>query len=313
MTNKRPTKKAPAEAGASDPFEEDHFVALPDGRHVPAIRMELGPKEHTPEHLIEWIEREDVQRNWPPRVLAFKRRLCVDERMSDFWSWIGTVRFSSFDRFRSSGTVSENILRSTRLPGKPGNMTPTQREAYFKKVRVHVEALSKLLEGTKFDSPWVTELTEQELERSLSEHLYSWGEDESDEGHVVAYQVTTEGRYRQHYEYPDNVLRETLHNVHEWTYWDDNWDGNIFGTSAPIAQANSHSTPIVYFCCTFYEWFHRYGVEIPFGILATVANVALDLPADKQIDEDVARKQVRRFQQRRAKALAEQDSKPIPF
>lgn len=315
MTTKRTTKKAPAKAGAGneDPWDEEHLITLPDGRVVPAIKTNLGTDQHTPKYLLEWIAKVEPNGNWPTSLLSFKRRLCSDERMLDFWSWIGTVRFSRIDRFRNSVTVSEQIHRSTRLPGKPGDMTPTQRDAYFKKVRSHIGALLELLGGTKFDNALMTELSEDELDRPLHKELYSWGDDEHDEGHVVAYQVTPEGKYRHHYDFPDNMLCETLFNAYEWTYWDDNWDGGIWSTSAPIVQANSDSTPIIYFCCTLHEWFRDKGVQVPFGILATVANVALDLPADKQIDEDVARKQVRRFQQRRAKLQAERNSQPNPF
>jgi hypothetical protein len=90
----------------------------------------------------------------------------------------------------------------------------------------------------------------------------------------------------------------------DWTYWDDNWDGGIWSTSAPIAQANSERMPIIYFCCTLFDWFKQNGVEVPFPILATVANVALDLTADNLVDEDNVRKQVRRYQKRKAEQEA---------
>lgn len=302
-------KAANVETAADSESSIPNLAMLPDGRIVPGIRTELGPDAHTPGHLLSWIKMVEGKGGWPSHHLEFKRKLCNDSRMTGFWEWIGTVHFNRHDMMRSSTSVSKQIYRSTRLPGKPGNMTPTQREGYFKKIRSHVGALLELLEGTMFDQPFMTELTDNELDRTLHESLDSWGDDESDDGHVVAYQVTPEGRYRHHYDFPDNVLCETLRNVYEWTRWDDNWDGGM-STSAPIAQSNSESTPIIYFCCTLHDWFHRYGVAIPFGVLATVANVALDLPADRQIDEDNARKQVRRFQQRRAKM---QDSRPPTF
>lgn len=184
-------------------------------------------------------------------------------------------------------------------------MTPTQREAYFKKIRAHAEALQALLEGTRFDKPHMAEVPDKELDKPLRKALDNWGEDEAEEGHVVAFQVTPEGRFRHHYDFPENVLTNTLFEVVAWTYWDDGWDGGIWSTSAPIVQANSESTPAIYFCCTVHGWFHEYGVDMPFRVLATVASVALDLPANKQLDEDAVRKQVRRYQVRVAKQRAE--------
>lgn len=283
---------------------ERRTVMLPSGRVVPALKTDLEHDEHTPEHLLRWIERVAAGK-WPVHHLDFKRKLCTDSRMKEFWDWLGSVRFDRLDMMRSSLAVSEQIYRSTRLPSKPGDMTPAQREAYFKKVRSHTNALRELLDGTRFDNYYLCEMREGELEKPLHKVLSSWGDDESDDGHVVAYQVTPEGRFEHSYNFPDNALMETLFNVIDWTYWEDGWGGGIWETSEPIAQANSESTPIIYFCCTLHDWFHSKGVDIPFRVLATVANVALDLRVSKQIEEDAARKQVRRFQQRRAKAKQE--------
>lgn len=274
------------------------MILLPSGKLVQSATLTLDANEHTPEHLLEWLEK--VADQVPPEIANFKRKICTDKRMHVFWSWIGAIRFENQDWARSSLTVSDQIRRSTRIPGKPGDMTPNQRQAYFKKVRTHTKALQELLEDTRFDFMDMSAVSERQLNRPLSSALRSWGVEEQDEGHVVAYQVTPEGQFQHHYSYPENALTEILGRVMEWTYWNDNWDGGIGSTSAPIAQSNSERMPIIYFCCTLFDWFKRNGVEIPFPILATVANVALDLTADDLVDEDTVRKQVRRYQKRKA-------------
>lgn len=288
--------------------KKEEFVQLASGLVVPAIRTDLAPGEEAPAHLLAWIENHG--RKWPRRYIEMQRRICTDHRMADFWSWISRVRFNRLDTFRSSFSLGREIYQCTRLPQKPGNLTPGQREAYFEKVRKHANALCELLEGTKFDRPFLSELSEKTLGKSLGDALSDWGPDESDEGHTKAFQIKPHGKFEHRYDYPLNVLTESLSEVMDWTRWDDNWDGNLFATSAPIAQANAESTPIVYFCCTLHQHFHGYGVEIPFAILATVANVALELPPERQVDEDSARKQVRRFQ---ARIATQESAAPYAF
>jgi len=260
----------------------------------------------TPQYLKDRVLKPEAKRRFPPQTRDFLVRLADDRRMVDFWNWLLAVKFSRVPSLKNAMTVGEAIWRGTRMPGKPGNMTPAQREAYFKKVRHHASALRELLEETRFDRDWKSELSDEELNRSLDESLYDWGGDEPDEGHVVAYLVTTEARYQFHYNFPDNALMGTLFNVIEWTHWDDQWDDNIFSSSAPIVQANAESARGVYFTCTVHDWFAWHGADMPFTILATLANVALDLDADSQMDEEAVRKQVRRYQARKSKLGTEQ-------
>ncbi len=293
-----------------DQFANFLGVLLPSGKIVPPPITELAPHAHTPEHLLDWLEKNG--KILPRHVFNFKQKLCKDKRMVDFWNWLGSIRFNDLDMLRSSGSISDQIYRSTRLPGKPGDMTPTKRGAYFKKVRSHAEALILLLEGTRFDHDYMSEVRDEKLNRPLHRALASWGDDEDDEGHVVAFQVTPDGVFEHHYDFPENMLTETLHSVLSWTRWDDSWDGSIWGTSAPIAQENSESTQAIYFNCTLFDFFQKSGAEIPFPILATVANVALDIAPNKQLDEDAVRKQVRRYQARRAKQHLSDGTTDIP-
>jgi hypothetical protein len=160
------------------------------------------------------------------------------------------------------------------------------------------------LRNTKFDRDDIEDLSEQELDMPLGEVLWSWGDDESEDGHIVAFNVGANGRYRMPYDYPRSHLTETLTDLLEWTYWEDQWDGSFLTSSAPIVQENRETVTVIYFTCSVYEWFANHGVEVPFPILATVANVALELKASAQVDEDAVRKQVRRYQARKAKLLA---------
>jgi len=163
----------------------------------------------------------------------------------------------------------------------------------------------ELLRDTKFDTGISQEVTDDEMDAPLGDKLRHWGDGESEDGDIVAFNVGINGVYRMHYDYPGSNLTETLAELYEWTFWDDQWDGRIFSSSTPIVQTNSDSARVVYFTCSLYDWFTQYGVEMPFPILATVANVALDLGADEQVDEEAVRKQVRRYQARRAKFMAE--------
>lgn len=257
-----------------------------------------------PEYLLSWMARYPDAHG--RAASALYRTLALDERMRDFWGWLRTVKFDRLPTLRNSLTVADGIRMATQLPRKPGDMTPGQRKAYFEKVRTHASALLDLLYDTRFYRGWqhFDELSEKELARPLDEVLDHWGvEDDEDDGRIVAFRVTAHEKYRCSYDYPQSSLGDTLGDVIEWTHWEDQWDGNPLKSSAPIAQAKSQSTRIVYFTCTVYEWFGGKSVSIPFRILATLTNVALQLGADQQVDEETVRKQIRRYQARREKEL----------
>jgi hypothetical protein len=120
-------------------------VLLPSGKIVLRIDTNLRHNEHSPEHLLDWLEKYGKQ--LPPDAINVKRKLCTDRHMAEMWTWLRSARFKNYDKFRSSLSVSDQIYRSTNLPGKFGDMTPTKGEAYFKKVRSHAEALIALLEA----------------------------------------------------------------------------------------------------------------------------------------------------------------------
>ncbi len=257
-----------------------------------------GIPENSRKYLQDWIEQVEPRGNFSVGVLDFKRKLLNDARMRGFWEWFERLEHKSVRYLLSSLSITESLWRATKLPGKPGNMTPKQREAYFESVKKHTYALAELLQDTIFDGGHERLVTDEELYKPLDEALRKWGDDESDDGHIVAFRVTPYEKYNLSYDYPRCALVESLLELIEWTYWNDQWDSRFWGSSSPIVQSNSRSTPIVYFTCSVFDSLSRDGIEIPFPILATVTNVALDLSVEDMVDEDTVRRQVRRHQAR---------------
>lgn len=274
-------------------------------RWVPGIVESHTPDSELPEYLLETIRRfrgEYGNCRWFDELEA----LATDSRMREFWIWFSTVRYNKHDILRNAYTVAQDIVRCTRMPGKPGNMSPATRSRYFERVRKVALELKKLLEGTRFDGGngiGARELAEDDMGKPLASFLSARGlgdrSGDGPEAAVVAFEGDASGAARVlDWNYPASALTEILCNVYEWTYWDDQWDDGIFSSSAPIVQAGTKRSRINYFTCMLFRSFERHGVSIPFPVLATVANVALNLPPDAQLDEDTARKQVRRFQAR---------------
>jgi hypothetical protein len=263
-------------------------------------------EERTCQYLLSTLDRLNGG-SYSESYLRRLRALATDTRLDEFWKWFQEISPKA-RHWVNAYNIATTIIRFTALPSKPGNMTPAQRERYFQKVRTHTEALLALLNETYFDVDTEDELDDHQLDRSLNAELWSWGEDEPIDGHIVAFRVTDEAVYRQHYRYPENRLTSLLSGVLEWTHWPDEWDGNFLKSSAPIVQAKSDSANCVFFTCSLYDYFQQAGESLPFNLLATVANVALNLPADRLLDEDSARKQVRRYQARRASVPRGEDA-----
>lgn len=248
----------------------------------------------TPEDLKEWCIKLKGQES---RV-KFYTKLATDPRMREFWEWhSGVYQKPPDDRWLLWGSARDIAVKASRavwLPGKPGDMTSTQRNAYFEKVRKHAYALMDLLTDTRFDRDRMFELKDSELEEPLENKLVSWGDDEEPDGHIVAFCVDPDGKHEMPYDYPESHLMDTLSDLAMWTYWDDGWDGSVFGSSAPINNAKGPNKQTVYFTRTVYSELQRY-IAMPFDMLAVLTNVALELPADQMVDGDTVRKQVRRY------------------
>jgi hypothetical protein len=192
------------------------------------------------------------------------------------------------------------IERATVLPGKPGNYPPKERAAYMLRVRKHAEALIELLVGTTFEGggPVGDYISDDDLPEEVRRQLQSRGVDEEPDGRPETFWVDREGIRRTHYFYPWSAITDLLGEVVNWTYQDDYVSPGGTISSAPIQHARSASTNIIFFNCTLYQSLDQNAAAMPFSVLATIANVALQLPADECVDEDAARKQVRRFQAR---------------
>lgn len=178
-----------------------------------------------------------------------------------------------------------DAFKASKMPGKPADMPPKARQAYLKKVQKHCQELKMLLEDTEFDKPsdYRAEQVPQGEEPTLQD-LYFFR---------AAGRNRSGGVYKKPRDYPDCDLTTILERAEQWT---DSQD-----TNTPIRQMSPRAR-IIYFICTLYErhLHNSVGLSLPPKILATTANVALQLPDAESVDEDAARKQIRRHMKKRA-------------
>jgi hypothetical protein len=261
----------------------------------------------TPADLAKFLDKR--ARAFPEKEYPLHRRLALDERMREVWEWWDEHVRPNLSRYQGGTSVdfSMKVELATWMPGKPGDMPPKKRAQYFDSVRHHAEALISLLSDTRFDCAWdgATKLDrEQEgvegeiakLVLAAQRHVDDC--DRPGDYIPVAYGATDEGLYELPWDYPHSHLIEILHEVCAWTREDDNWGRGGHVSSSTIRQTGPNAR-VIRFNCKLYEQFAIFGIEIPFPILATLANVALDLPPDRQMDEDAVRKQVRRHLDRK--------------
>lgn len=244
----------------------------------------------SPADVVEWLNRCGAK--FPAETINLYVQLITDPRMREVWSWHTKAVSDKASRF------CHNVDASRRLPSFPGNLSATERNAYLAKVRKHANALIELLAPTEYgrNSAIVAgfsteEIDDERLAEIVEQDLADRGADET--GHVVAYYVDNSGVSRLPWNYPQSSLCDLLYGVGEWAEMDDYWD--MTRSSKPIESAKGTHRNVTYFTRSLYEHLARRGVTIPFAHLATVANVALALPLDAQLDEDAARKQVRRY------------------
>lgn len=265
---------------------------------------ENDPSRCSPAYLLDHVASYRA-RYGNLRKFDELERLARDERMRQFWDWLARVTFTRSDLIRNAGSVANTITRYTRKPAKPGNMSRARRAQYFERVRKCALELETLLSGTRFDRRGEglghQDLTDADCNKSVDSFFEDRGVgaiDGPDEGVVAFYGESDGTRELLDWNFPESNLTDTLQRVCAWTYWDDWWDDDFFLSSAPIVQAETERGMGSYFACMLHDWFKGYGVDMPFPVLATVANVALRLPPDAQTDEETVRKQVRRYQKR---------------
>ena len=271
---------------------------------VPGIVEFHTPGSELPEYLLRHVAGFRA-RYGNLRKFDELERLATDARMGQFWGWLASVTFKRLDSLRNAGTVANAITQYTRKPSKPGNMSSKHRTKYFERVRKCALELETLLTGTRFDRCGEglghKELTDADCNKSVDSFFEDRGVGSIDgpDEEVVAFYGKADGtRELLDWNFPESNLTDTLQRVHAWTYWDDWWDDNFFLSSAPIVQAGTERSMVSYFTCMLHDWFKGHGVDMPFPVLATVANVALRLSPDAQTDEEPVRKQVRRYQKR---------------
>lgn len=258
----------------------------------------------TPTDLADWLSK--IADKLPKKKVTLYQRLAIDERMREVWEWHDGIR-DKLHRAQGGGSVSFVLMveSAMRMPGKPGNMSPKQRTQYLESVRHHAQALIELLGDTRFDCAWdgakMIDTEEEGIEEKIGERVLSaqsFVDSESGGGDIpVAYSATPNGLYQLPWDHPESHLTEILHEVCAWTHDDDYWGRGGLVSSRGIRQTGPRAR-VIRFNCMLYEAFARVGIEMPFPLLATVANVALELPADRQTDEDTVRKQVRRHLKR---------------
>lgn len=104
-------------------------VELLDGRVAKIIPppAPAGPPRSSVSHLKRIIERPGFGAGYPARVKRLFVRLVSDERMDEFWTWLEGVKYKRSMLGPNSYSIAQAIERFTRLPSKPGNLTPSQR------------------------------------------------------------------------------------------------------------------------------------------------------------------------------------------
>ena len=283
-------------------MSEDDFIDDEDEGYEepPVLRVEI-PRSFprwAPDRSVKWIETFGPK--WPdvPAVRLYVS-LLTDPRMRSVWEWHETLKKNT----RATDSALALLFdadKSTRLPKFPGNLSQSERMQYLEKVRKHAIELIELLSGTIYavgttDAPpeGASPIDLEKLSTSIHRDLADWGAEET--GHIVGFFVDSDGVYGMPWHFPQSGLSSLLFDLVEWTHWDDGWDWGI-RSSKPLERTKGKGVKVAYFTRSLFESLRRRGVTIPFTHLATLANVALNLSASEEVDEDSVRKQVRRYQ-----------------
>lgn len=293
-------------------FEDEDSLPKVERPVIPASFPKWAP-----DGAIKWLQSVGPKHPDASAVLTHIAMLS-DLRMRAVWEWHGKVVASTSDRPKPLRGDALSLLfdveRYTSLPGFPGNLSLVERTRYMAKVRDHARELLVLLSETVFnlcpiDSPPdnAEPIQEERLPKAMLGDLGNWGEDSP--GRIVSYFVDGDGVYPMPWHFPESALSSLLADLVDWTYSDDGFDWGM-KSSKPLERAKGKGAKVSYFTRSMFESLERKGIEIPFCHLATIANVALNLPASESVDEDAVRKQVRRYQ---ADLRKEEASKDCPF
>lgn len=256
-------------------------------------------RERCTARYVSQCSRELSERHGLPAAYGdMVERLCKDRRMGPFWEWYQSAPKEQIHSMASGRFLAVQWWHSTQMPWKPGNLSPALRKRYFEQVTKHAEELISLLRDTIFDRRIAARISEEDLASTVDQFLCDHRPRDDEESHFLTIEVDRDGAKLHDAAFTEGALTSTLQRLIAWTRESDHWDGMVFSTSDPIVQPNSARTPALYFTCTLFDWFQSRRLPIPFPLLATVTNVALDVPAETQLDEETVRKQVRRYHAR---------------
>ena len=267
-----------------------------------------------PAEVKEWFGR--WKRPYGPDARIY--RLATDPRMRGAWEWFEAGRphnTRAVPKIEGDSLVAMleeeipcptgflvTLDHAAYFPGKPSDMPPKQRAAYLEKVRKHAEALMELLADTQFDRHifhhGATSIDPDKLEEKvLSDFRSAVSFSRSEMGGIMlAYETGDDGEVYKHGAFfPDSALVNTLSDLVEWTKLDDHHD--LLFSAKPVKQSGIRGRKSAYLA-KLYVSLKRENLDMPYTHYASAANVALDLDADEELDEDSARTQINRMLKR---------------
>ena len=234
--------------------------------------------------------------------------LLTDARMAEVWQWYALAsRNARLQQSNDDATKKvlhdesvflNVIMKSCGLPSFPGNLSPSQREQYFASIREHAASLIELLKETPFGGSVAAvrrepkQIAPEDATGIIQGELDAWTPEMT--GHGVTFWLSPDGVSVLPHHYPESSLCGLLRTVIDWTHQDDGWDWSS-RSSKPMDRTKGRGAMATYFARVLYCSMRDRGIAVPFNHLATIANVALALPQPEELDEDSARKKVRRY------------------
>ncbi len=199
-------------------------------------------------------------------------RLATALPMKRFWEWLDAANDGQGDGPELDPMfLFWRAVRGTKLPEPPGGVSPRARKRHLEKVKHHASALIALLRDTRFDLD-LDDISEglgwdrKEVEAALSD-------------------------------YPSCTLTEQLTQLLDWCEQEDYHDRHRTPTwmlRQGGAPAKKH-----FLAEALYSAFEHARISPPWEHLATLINVALDLPESEALNPDTTQKMVARIIDRR--------------
>lgn len=236
------------------------------------------------ERLEKWTPRElcavwQHERVWlGEKERALLLRLATRLDMRRFWEWLDQKN----DELASQGleltpdAVFWVAVRGAEDLDKPSNLTPKKRAKYLQDVRLHADALVKLLKNTRFDL-----------------RLHQWHE-------KLGYERSELARFSI---YPECTLTEQLQDLIKWAEMPD-YHGTAGRPTWMIRQGGESARRHYLAAHLVREFNHSLHLLPPLELLAILLTAVLD--ADPQITADATQKMIHRIKERESD-LSEDD------